>query len=535
MTFKKLFAFGLVAVVLVACGDDASSGSVTGFNEDSSSSVCEDCDGLSSSSSVIASDASQSSDSKSSSSNNGGSGASVGMTSSSSSVTLSSSVASSSSEQSSSSVADVDPSTEVKGTMTDGRDGQTYKTVTIGTQTWMAENLNYETNGSFCYNDSIEYCAKYGRLYTWNAALNACPDGWHLPTQMEWKTLITAVGDSSTAGKMLKSTSGWICPKGDSRNGTDEYAFTALPVGIRFQEGYFSYEDINALFWASTESDGSYAYSVELYCGVDGASLYGNLKDYGFSVRCVKGEASVPVSSSSSSVSSSSEIDPTAPCKTETEDNCEYGTLTDERDGQTYKTVKIGGQWWMAENLNYAYLQPTATLDSSSFCYNDSVSYCEKYGRLYIWSAAIDSAGIWGDNGKGCGYKAECTLTRPVRGACPKGWHLPDVSEYYTMRDIVGCWNDEGKKLKSREGWYHENGLDAYGFTALPAGYIDAENLPYKYLEKGDATRFWCSSGFDSYTADNIFIWYGSDKALQKYSDLHMGLSVRCVRDEQDD
>ena len=299
MTLKHFLMIGFVAV-MVACGDD-SSNSTSISDEETSSSVCEDCDGLSSSSSVIASDASQSSDSKSSSSNNGGSGASVGMTSSSvkisssdgsssSSVTLSSSVASSSSEQSSSSVADVDSSTEVKGTMTDGRDGQTYKTVTIGTQTWMAENLNYETNGSFCYNDSIEYCAKYGRLYTWNAALNACLDGWHLPTQMEWKTLITAVGDSSTAGKMLKSTSGWICPKGDSRNGTDEYAFTALPVGIRFQEGYFSYEDINALFWASTESDGSYAYSVELYCGVDGASLYGNLKDYGFSVRCVRDE-----------------------------------------------------------------------------------------------------------------------------------------------------------------------------------------------------------------------------------------------------
>ena len=177
-----------------------------------------------------------------------------------------------------------------KNTLTDTRDGQVYRTVTIGNQIWMAENLNYKTDSSFCYKDSAEYCAKYGRLYIWDAAMDACPDGWHLPTQMEWKTLITAVGDSSTAGKMLKSTSGWICPKGDSRNGTDEYAFTALPVGIRFQEGYFSYEDINALFWAYIESDGSYAYSVELYCGVDVSSLYGNLKDYGFSVRCVRDE-----------------------------------------------------------------------------------------------------------------------------------------------------------------------------------------------------------------------------------------------------
>ena len=124
---------------------------------------------------------------------------------------------------------------------------------------------------------------------------------------------------------------------------------------------------------------------------------------------------------SSSSAKSSSSVTLATPCKTKTEDNCEYGELVDDRDGQAYKTVKIGDQWWMAENLNYAYLQRTSELDSSSFCYNDSVEYCDKYGRLYTWAAAMDSAGTWSTNGKDCGYDVECSPTYPVRGVCPSG------------------------------------------------------------------------------------------------------------------
>ena len=206
--------------------------------------------------------------------------------------------------------------------MTDERDGQTYKTVKIGTQTWMAENLNYaytdvpynysgytSDSTSWCYSNAAANCTKYGRLYTWAAAMDSvgtwsangkgcgysktcsptypvrgvCPEGWHLPTQTEWKTLFTAVGGSSTAGKMLKSTSGW----NSSGNGTDAYSFSALPAGLRNYNGYYNFEGYYAYFWSSTVSNGNYAYLMYLGYSYDGAGPDNDGKDIGFSVRCV--------------------------------------------------------------------------------------------------------------------------------------------------------------------------------------------------------------------------------------------------------
>ena len=190
--------------------------------------------------------------------------------------------------------------------------------------------------------------------------------------------------------------------------------------------------------------------------------------------------------SSSAIVESSSSVG-AIPCKTETEDNCEYGTLVDERDGQVYKTVKIGEQWWMAENLNYAYLQPTSTLDSSSWCYNDSAEYCEKFGRLYLWSAAIDSAGLFSDGTRGCGYfpKSEgwyrCPNDKNVLGICPEGWHLPSSNDYKKLMQNV----KDMHLLLSASGEWFEGPLntDKFGFALLPGGYYcsihDSWECPY--------------------------------------------------------
>ena len=213
--------------------------------------------------------------------------------SSSSSVTQQSS---SSKKVESSSSKVTEPAEATSGTMTDSRDGQTYKTVTIGTQTWMAQNLNYaytdvpykqgnytSDSTSWCYNNDANNCSKYGRLYTWAAATTVCPEGWHLPTGAEFVTLFTVVGGQSTAGRVLKSTSGWI-----SGNGSDAFAFSALPAGSRDDRGLYNNEGYNANFWSSIEYSSHSAYYMYLYYDYDDASLDFYNKNYGFSVRCLK-------------------------------------------------------------------------------------------------------------------------------------------------------------------------------------------------------------------------------------------------------
>jgi uncharacterized protein (TIGR02145 family) len=169
--------------------------------------------------------------------------------------------------------------------LADDRDGQIYKTVKIGGQWWMAQNLNYETDSSFCYKDSAEFCEKYGRLYTWDAVVDVCPDGWHLPSKAEWETLITAVGGQATAGKMLKSTSGG--------KGSDAFGFSALPAGYRVKGGGYLYAGAHTFFRSSTVSSteiNNGPYSAFLDFNVDYAAGMSSddYNNYGFSVRCLK-------------------------------------------------------------------------------------------------------------------------------------------------------------------------------------------------------------------------------------------------------
>ena len=206
----------------------------------------------------------------------------------------------------------------VDGWMVDSRDKQLYRVVTIGEQIWMAENLNYKTENSWCGGGSGENegdCSKYGRLYTWAAAIDSaklykdkaidcgygktcslpdtvygiCPPGWHLPDKTEWSKLFTAVGGKSTAGKILKSQTGWNDHIGTSGNGTDAYGFSAFPAGGRGNDGAFGGEGLYAYFWSATEY-GSYnnPFSMDLYYDTEGASLYSYSKNVAFSVRCLK-------------------------------------------------------------------------------------------------------------------------------------------------------------------------------------------------------------------------------------------------------
>jgi uncharacterized protein (TIGR02145 family) len=169
-------------------------------------------------------------------------------------------------------------------TLTDSRDGKKYKTVKIGSQTWMAENLNYEVSGSKCYDNNSGNCAKYGRLYDWNTARSACPSGWHLPSKSEYEALDKAVGGKEVAGKKLKAKSGW------NGNGTDEFGFSALPGGNELEGNLFYFVGRYCYLWinASDESNKGYAYYRHIYDDRDNANWSSTNKSVLFSVRCIK-------------------------------------------------------------------------------------------------------------------------------------------------------------------------------------------------------------------------------------------------------
>jgi len=167
----------------------------------------------------------------------------------------------------------------------DPRDGKTYKTVKISNQTWMAQNLDYETTtGSWCYGNSPDSCKKYGRLYDWNTAkTSTCPTGWHLPSITEWENLINYVG-SSGAGTRLKA-------KSPSWNGTDDYGFSALPGGRRYTDGSVAGAGTESHWWTNTESTvGSGANADTRYITSSGSAIsYSNYgKNGGHSVRCLQ-------------------------------------------------------------------------------------------------------------------------------------------------------------------------------------------------------------------------------------------------------
>jgi len=154
----------------------------------------------------------------------------------------------------------------------------------IGNQTWMAKNLDRATANSKCYENSPDSCAKYGRLYTWDDAKTACPSGWHLPSDAEWTTLENTVG-SSTAGKKLKSTSGWNY----DGNGTDDYGFSALPGGFGYSGGdYFYYAGGFGRWWSATEYNASNAWHRLMgYSDGNVDRDYYDKTDL-FSVRCLQ-------------------------------------------------------------------------------------------------------------------------------------------------------------------------------------------------------------------------------------------------------
>ena len=166
--------------------------------------------------------------------------------------------------------------------MTDSRDGKTYQAVEIGGQVWMAANLNFEMPGAYAYDNEAENAVSDGLLYSWDNAIEACPAGWHLPSDEEWGALLSELGDD--AGAALKSTTGWV----EDGNGTNSSGFNAPATGWGASDTVFYARGEESSFWSSTEHNERQAMGRMLQFTNPGVYQSDFPKTNAYSCRCVQ-------------------------------------------------------------------------------------------------------------------------------------------------------------------------------------------------------------------------------------------------------
>ncbi len=384
---------------------------------------------------------------------------------------------------------------ENSGYIIDERDGRKYRITTIVSQTWIAENIDFKTEGSACplpQNceetgfdcDEKKTCEKYGRIYPLNEAQKVCPEGWRLPNEKDIENLFgrTLNGGAQTRALLVK---GW---------GSDEYGMSILPSPNVIEGKALEDLSVNknywngpmAYFWMAPKGRWWYA-STGGEVRHDKNNRYGK-KDVDFaSIRCIKDEPSgIQV---------------------------ESGIMRDSRDGKTYKTAKIAKQEWMAENLNYSKL---------GVCYENKNENCDKYGRIYTATEA--------------------------KKACPSGWHLPDRREWDMLKQVVGrdtttfaifdqdrsssITMTAANSLRSVDGWgteEYEKGDDDFGLSVKP-GYYEFRGRDGFGSNDGKVAVFWNSNEINSkYTS----LTYLRPHAMAVIDDKKESrFSVRCISDK---
>ncbi len=510
-------------------------------------------------------------------------------------------------------------------------EGNSYKTVYIGTQQWMGENLNTSkyndgttienitdnstwinsSSGAWCYyNNNANLSGLTGKLYNWYAVNTSklCPTSWHVPSDDEWSVLVNYLGGENIAGGKLKQTgtSKWISPN----YAGNETGFNAVPSGARQNQG-FTYLNNDGtgyatLFWSATSHlDGYQALRRHISNAQINVARDANQKNDGFTVRCIKDEitskpnqgsiqtidcgvatnnGTLTANNTASSVSSiltytggnggthpSQAISSTGvtgltaalsagtfangngtltynitgiPTTSGTaifnisiggktctfsrsiiEPTSIVGSSISDKDGNTYKTVQIGNQTWMAENLNTSKYNDGTTIENitdnsawintsnGAWCYyNNNANLSGLTGKLYNWYAVNTSK------------------------LCPTSWHVPSDDEWSVLVNYLGGENVAGGKLKQTgtSKWISPNYAgNETGFNAVPSG--ARQNQGFTYLNNdgtGYATLFWsATSHLDGYQALRRHISNAQINVARGANQKNDGFTVRCIKD----
>lgn len=357
----------------------------------------------------------------------------------------------------------------------DSRDNSFYKTISIGGQVWLAENVHYGLNESTL--------ASGNRFYTYEQALQVCPEGFALPSLRDYEVLFEHIGGKAIAGKKLKGYHLWQ----EDIKGVNIVGFSATPTGFfSFKDSLTKREKEMTGFWTETAED-TKAFRIKITKDDEGAFYEKLDKRYGFSVRCIA--KATPLHSGDSFVVETAgeevqdEID-SPPVEESIEDQGEISSVeewTDSRDSKKYRTLAIGSSVWFLDNMNF--------VTDSSFCYDDEYENCESLGRLYSWGDAME--------------------------VCPSPWRLPTEIDWGNIEDNI--------VELSKNPW------DSDFFDAKAGGYRSKKG---NYDLKGFRADFWSSGEFNEKSAYYFYFQIGEKKLSKNKYGKSGALSVRCVKDK---
>lgn len=482
-------------------------------------------------------------------------------------------------------------------------DGNSYPVVRIGDDWWMAGNLKTTryrngdpipnvtssaewaglvTGAYSVYNNFEGNAATYGYLYNWHAVndvRNIAPEGWRVPSDVEWQFMVNSLGGNAVAGGKLKATGTehWSSP---NTGATNESGFRALPGGFRSAPGEFYYRGMIAGFWSATGDDADKAWYRALAYNAAAIDRSSVTRQGAFSLRLIRDTSPEPsmtgieISPKDESVEAGESMQFTAtahfsdlskkdatgaslwavsPSEAGAIDGNglftaslsfagaatiragykefageavltitpETGTMTDQ-DGNVYQTVKIGGQWWMTGNLKVTHYRNGDLIPNVA----GDGAWSQRMSGAY---AAYNNVG---GNVATYGYLYNWHVVNDVRDIAPEGWRVPTDAEWQVLVDFLGGTDVAGGKMKQTGTMYwnipNTGATNESGFTALPGG---RRNSNGSFVNMGGIGSFWSSTEHSEERAWHYRLDADNTNVHRLNNRKEFGFSLRLIKD----